>query len=120
MFINFSNHPSAKWQAEQINAAEKYGKITDIPFPNVSPLAEENDITEMAEKLVDEIMAKSPDAVMCQGEFSLAYAVISRLLNKGVTVLTACSERKTEEKKLDNGEVEKNTFFKFVKFRKYL
>ena len=36
MFINFSNHPSANWGTEQINEAEKYGRIVDLPFPAVS------------------------------------------------------------------------------------
>ena len=34
-FVNCSNHPSGGWLKAQKDAAEKYGTITDIPFPAV-------------------------------------------------------------------------------------
>ncbi len=119
MFINLSNHPSSLWAEEQLKEAEKFGKIKDVPFPFVSPYATENDIEKIAETIVCDIMKEKPDAVMCQGEFSLSYAIISRLLQKEVTVLTACSEREAEEQILDNGGVKKICLYKFIKFRKY-
>ena len=35
MFINFSNHPSVRWSAEQTAAAMKFGDFVDVPFPDV-------------------------------------------------------------------------------------
>ena len=37
MFINFSNHPSVRWSAEQTAAAIEFGDIVDVPFPDVLP-----------------------------------------------------------------------------------
>lgn len=33
MFINFSNHPSANWSREQLEAARRYGEVADLSFP---------------------------------------------------------------------------------------
>ena len=33
VFVNFSNHPSFRWSAEQLSAAETYGRVIDEPFP---------------------------------------------------------------------------------------
>lgn len=54
-------------------------------------------------------------AVLCQGEFCLAFSVISKLQQSGVTVLAACSERNVKSE--DNGR--KITVFEFKRFRKY-
>lgn len=37
VFINCSNHPSERWSREQKQAAEGYGEIVDLPFPEVDP-----------------------------------------------------------------------------------
>ncbi|MDR3261870.1 MAG: hypothetical protein LBT78_08560 [Tannerella sp.] len=37
MLINLSNHPSALWQAPQLEVATVYGEIIDLPFPVVDP-----------------------------------------------------------------------------------
>ena len=119
-FINFSNHPSKNekgepvWNERQIKAAEKYGPILDIPFPPVPGAASDGTIKKMARESVALILGKNPAAVMCQGEFTLSYAVIKGLLEEGVTVLAACAERNTYEQ--DGKQI---TEFEFVKFRKY-
>ena len=38
MFLNFSNHPSDRWNKAQRQAAERYGEIRDVPFPDVPSL----------------------------------------------------------------------------------
>ena len=119
MLINLSNHPSCMWPEEQLEAAAVYGETVDIPFPSVNPFAAESDVAEAAEMLLEKIIKAEPAAVLCQGEFSLAYAVISRLIKRGVTVIAACSERRVQEEKLDNGEIEKVCLYKFIKFRRY-
>ena len=35
MLINFTNHPSALWSAEQKAAAQVYGKVIDLAFPEI-------------------------------------------------------------------------------------
>lgn len=114
-FVNFTNHPSDRWSQEQLQAALKYGEIVDIPFPEVPATADENTINKMAREYHGKIMEQNPAAVLCQGEFCLAFQVISLLQRSGVTVLAACSERNVKSE--DNGR--KITVFEFKRFRKY-
>ena len=37
MFINLSNHPHFRWLPEQLKAAECYGEVVDLPFPQIPP-----------------------------------------------------------------------------------
>lgn len=99
--------------------AEKYGSIKDIKFPAVDPNASEAEIQELADNCAKEILAESPAVVMCQGEFSLTYAVVCRLKKEGIKVLTACSERLVVEEKGEKGEYIKQVRFKFIRFREY-
>lgn len=114
LFINFTNHSSDKWGLKQRKEAEKYGEIIDIPFPAISALAKEKDIQNLAEKYVDLISRFEPRAVLCQGEFCLAYQIISGLRKRGIIVLAACSERYAKE----SGN-KKEVSFVFEQFRRY-
>lgn len=113
-FINFTNHPSAKWEECQRKEALKYGEILDIPFPAVDAKGDEAYISKLADEYAERIIKLHPEAVLCQGEFTLAYQVIKRLVGYGVTVLTACSERMIKE----SGN-KKEVIFVFSRFRKY-
>jgi len=120
MFINFTNHLYRSWSTEQTAAANEYGEILDIPFPNVDPNGDENYIHTLADKYVMQIIAYSPAAVLCQGEMTLAFAVASILMSKcGVIVLAACSERIVTEVAAANGQTVKRAEFRFARFRKY-
>lgn len=119
MFINCSNHHSSNWGPEQIREAEKWGKIIDYTFPAVDADADEAGVAQLADETMKIILEMKPKAVMCQGEFTLTYALVSRLKEKGIPALAACSERKAVEKKLPNGEVEKTSIFEFKRFRRY-
>ena len=114
-FINFTNHPSAVWDDSQINAARCFGDILDIPFPTVSPTASAEEICRLGEEYVQLILSKVPRAVLCQGEFTLSYYVIRRLLEHGIKVFAACTERQV----IMVGN-EKRSIFSFVQFREYL
>lgn len=118
-FVNFSNHASDHWSKKQILEAEKWGDIMDIPFPNVEPKASKEEVMALAQGCVEEIMTYQPSAVMCQGEFTLAYMVISLLKQRNVTVVAACSQRVTTETYINDHETQKCTVFEFVKFREY-
>lgn len=121
MLINFSNHPSDRWSAEQSNAAlSQYGEIADIPFPNVDAYASDESVFLIAKSIADEIETSSPDAVLCQGEFSLAFAVTELLMEKGIPVICACSERNVVENLTESGETVKRVEFKFTRFREYV
>lgn len=113
-FINFSNHPSELWQESQVKAAEEFGTVIDLPFPAVDEFGDEAYIEQMAEEYVEKILDYEPVAVLCQGEFCLTYAVISKLKEKGIIVLAACSKRVVEENKEG-----KTSIFVFQRFRRY-
>ena len=113
-FVNFTNHPSIKWDEKQKMAALGYGEIVDISFPMVEPLGDESYIDSLAETCLQQILLLRSQAVLCQGEFCLAFRVISRLREKGILVLAACSERKVRE-----DAQKKEVIFQFQQFRRY-
>lgn len=127
MFINLSNHPSDRWSEEQLKAAQAYGEIREIPFPNVDPESPAEVIQKQAEELVERVLdvlaaLKSPDSdavadadvVMCQGEFTLCYRVVTILKEHGIRVVAACTERNV---RMDGDQ--KISIFRFVQFREY-
>lgn len=121
MFFNCSNHSSENWPKEQLAAAKAYGIeiIRDYTFPSVPANVDEQVIEQIAEKVCKEIMDMHPAVVMCQGEFTLTYALVKKLLAHGVKVVAACSERDTVEVYLPDGSVKKESNYKFVRFREY-
>jgi len=98
-FFNISNIPSFQWSPEQIAAAEKFGKIIDIPFPELSSKAGPKEIERFADNFVlyrvfpmlgyifdpmMEILGESemPDlsaVVLIDGEENLAEAITEAL-----------------------------------------
>ena len=56
MFINISNHPSDKWSEEMIEAAQQYGQVIDIAFPNVGANWDETKVSEVATKFMEQIL----------------------------------------------------------------
>lgn len=94
------------------------GEILDIPFPSVPASANEQEVELIADQYTKLILEKTPSAVLCQGEFSLSYLVVTKLKEKGIKVISACSERNTKEIHID-GIVKKEVVFKFERFREY-
>lgn len=112
MFVNISNHPSAKWAATQLESARQLGgDVRDIQFPNVPADADESAILEMADQLAGQVA--EGDVVMAQGEFSLTYAVTTLLKQRGHQVVVGCSERRVVE----NADGSKTAVFEFARFR---
>ena len=123
MLINFSNHPFEKWSDEQQKKALEYGNVVDLPFPVVPADADENDIEMLAlgsiERIEDMLGGDLSGSVMVQGEFTLTYAVVSRLLKKGIRVISACSDRYVTEVVSVDGDPVKQVKFCFERFREY-
>jgi len=118
MFYNISNHPSAKWSAEQLTAARSLGgEVRDVAFPNVAPGASYLEVATMANGLVLGLGAKPGDVCMVQGEFTLTYMLTWLLRRGGCVVVAACTDRKVQERVLEGGKVEKTATFEFVQFR---
>ena len=121
VFVNFSNHMSAEWSVEQIEAAKKLVPnctIIDIPFPSVSGEADQDQIHAIAEESVSRILDLCPSVVMCQGEFGVCWNVTSELKKRKIKTVYSCSERCAVEKKAGD-RVEKVSVFRFVRFREY-
>ena len=126
MLINFTNHPSDRWTDDQKKCAiELYGAVKDLPFPAVPTGAGATEVIGMADGIIDKILAMKEEnpvseafAVMAQGEFTLTYAVVSRLKGMGITAISAVSERVVTEW-VENGEVRKTAVFRFAGFREY-
>ncbi|MBE5864580.1 MAG: hypothetical protein E7292_00010 [Lachnospiraceae bacterium] len=128
MFINFSNHSSNMWCDEQMNAARSYGEICDVEFPDVSVTATEDDIIALATEQIDLLekaaasvgKSLSQTTIMCQGEFSLTYAMVSRIKAKypECKMVCALSKRQVVEQQQGSTTV-KNVLFDFCGFREY-
>ena len=103
VFINCSNHPSKRWSEEQKKAAEEYGRIVDIRFPEVDPAWTAEQVKTEADRICREIDKYCVGAVK----------------KKGITVLAACSRRRTEEILNDDGTIQKKVIFSFEGFREF-
>lgn len=119
MFINCTNHSATNWGDKQKEEAGRWGEIIDYPFPSVSPQSDKEEIKNIADKVVDDIVGKNPDIVLCQGEFTLTYAIVNQLKRRGIKVVAACSERKTKEQLLPDGITKRESYYEFVRFREY-
>ena len=119
IFINHTNHPSDGWEEAQVQAAEDYGEIVDLPFPSVDPELDREDVHALAEKFLAKILDRNPAAVLCQGEFSYTYAMVNLLKMHHITALAASSERIVEKVKGMDGVEKKVSVFRFVRFREY-
>ena len=119
IFVNHTNHPSARWNSEQTAVAKIYGEIVDVPFPAVSPHASSEEIRELVQSNAEKILSLEPAAVLCQGEFNYTFEMVERLKNFGVTVVAATSERVSHEEILPDGTTRQVSTFNFVQFREY-
>ena len=119
ILLNFTNHPLPTWTAEQLKAADQYGKIVDYKFPLVDPSADEQKIMEMAERYVAEfITAYGPAGnltVHISGDPTFCFACVSLLKSAGVCCIASCTDR--DSIVLSDGT--KISKYKFVRFRKY-
>ena len=93
MFVNFTNHPSGSWGAAQRRAAQVYGEILDLPFPDVPPALSAAAVAALADEWAARILALRPACVLCQGEMTLTARVVRLLQSRGVPVVAACSAR---------------------------
>lgn len=119
VFVNFSNHPSAKWSREQLDAALAIGQeVVDLPFPMVPASADEQEVDILAKECFDrivEIAAGREATVHAAGEFTLTVNVVERCKAAGIPCVASCTERISEEG--PDGEIIRR--FVFSRFRRY-
>lgn len=119
IFINHTNHPAARWSAEQISAARVYGEIVDVAFPAVNAAATTQEVRELVQNNLKKILELEPAIVLCQGEFNYTFAMVEELKKLGVKVVAATSERVAVEEILSDGSTRQISTFRFVQFREY-
>lgn len=118
LFVNFTNHPSESWTIKQLMAAQQYGQLIDLPFPNVDRDSSEQGIQALVDEYINKINRMSLGrtcTIHIMGEMTFTYAMVQDLKSRGYTCVASTSERIVEE--LPNGV--KNVRFEFCKFREY-
>lgn len=129
MFINYSNHSSQFWSAAQVEAAHCFGNVYDVQFPDVSVDDTKEDIRKLSEeqiKILEETARQegktlNQTTIMCQGEFSLTYAIVSGLKRMYPECRVVCAVSKRDVVETQKGEVtEKKVVFSFCGFREYI
>lgn len=118
MLINLSNHPSTNWSETQLSAAQKYGKIYDLPFPQVDAAAKQSDIHKLAEEYFIQIQKLGmPQEVVVHimGEFTFCFTLVNMLKMAGYNCVASTTQRKVKEL----GNEKKEVTFDFVNFREY-
>lgn len=118
IFINLSNHPSAKWSEGQLEAAKQYGEVIDIDFPSVDSMADEALLDELVNHYVNKILYISNGkeaTVHVMGEMTFTYRLVCALKEYGIKCVASTTERISH----DNGDGTKTSEFKFIKLRSY-
>lgn len=119
-FINISNHPSNTWSEKQLNVAKRYGKVIDIPFPNIPALYRPEDmrydVAVLAEKIRSYINPDHVVTVHIMGEMTFTYMLVDYFRNTDKVVCVASTTQRMVEEK-DGVKLSK---FEFVQFREYL
>lgn len=118
LFLNLSNHSSDKWGEAQLDAARAYGKVVDMPFPEIDPGATTEEIYILAEEYAEEITSRYPDrdlTVHIMGEMTFCFRLVTLLHARGVRCVASTTQRKTSE--LEGGK--KESIFEFQEFREY-
>ena len=78
VFVNLTNHPSKAWDRAQIDAAEKYGQIVDLPFPKVASDKDEEYIKALSDKCVEKVMELSPAEIKSASPVETGTVIMTR------------------------------------------
>ena len=118
MLINLTNHPSARWSDKQKAAADEFGEIVDMSFPQVEASADEQIVNSLAKEYLEKIkkiVGDNPVVVHVMGEMTFTYSLVSLLKAEDIVCVASTSERIVNE--IENGK--KEVVFQFNRFRRY-
>jgi CRISPR-associated Csx2 family protein len=120
LLINLSNHPSSQWEAPQHQAASEFGEIIDIPFPEIEPEWDANQVEELAKAYLDKILAVASEnhaepVVHLMGEYVFCFKLATMLKTNDIKVLVSTSQRQS----VMNDDGTKTIKFSFTRFREY-
>ena len=111
MLINLSNHKQTQWSEAQLQAAEPYGEIIDLEFPQIDPAKDENYISQLATNY----RQKYDVTVHLMGEMNFTFALLQLLQEHHIPCVASTTRRDVVE----DGSGQKISTFQFVKFRRY-
>ena len=116
MLLNLTNHPSSTWPAIQLSSAiEKYGRVIDIPFPQIPPEMAGTDLNQLVEQYVQQVRKLDPIAVHVMGELTFTFKLVKVLQQLGYTCIASTTDRIAT---VDENGIKTSTF-RFVQFRTY-
>ena len=120
MFTNLSNHPGSGWPKEQYSyAATRWGRISDLPFPAVTPEKSEEEVLQLVGRYLKLLPEKEEGPVFVAGEYTFTYAMVDALLRYGYRVLNVLSENTLRLTTLDDGRIERRMQYCFTGFADY-
>ena len=120
MLLNFTNHPSNIWSEKQKRTAiQLFGKVVDMPFPQIDESADENYISKLADEYLQKILhiAKNTRVTIhLMGEQTFAYSLVKRLKNRNINCVASTTKRIVN---MDSSGQKKEVIFQFERFRYY-
>lgn len=111
------NYPSSIWDDNMREKAQVYEKIMDLKIDVLDMENQEirNKAIEKYLTMIDEI---NPKSIVLDGQFFTFYILADVLIRKGYEILVKCSDRVSKESTDSNGNLIKESVYKFKQFRK--
>lgn len=109
-----ANYAKSKMNVDEINYLTNNLKSI---WKQIDPHTEKIDLTEIENFILNHTHSK--DFVLIQGEFGASYKIINFCFQHNRIPVYATTERKSEESINKEGNIEKRSIFKFVRFRMY-
>lgn len=106
------------WGEKQKEYSKVYGELVDIPFPNISPAADEDSVKKLSLDYFMKIQDLKPSAVLLQGEFGFTFSLATLLKESNIKVVYATSKRIVNEERI-NDHIKKEVIFEFERYREY-
>ncbi len=121
MLINLSNHHSDFWDGIQKQSVEsRFGKIIDLPFPNIDPMADIEEVSNLANKYFQQCASHLvqhdgyPDVIHVTGEHTFTFTFVT--LAKANGIKCVCS---TTPRIVETTDGIKTSVFRFIQLRSY-
>lgn len=119
MLLNLTNHNSTYWSEKQKEAAQSYGEIVDVPFPQIDESADEIYISNLADEYLHRILKLTECqnvTVHLMGEQTFVYALLKRLRKNDIECVASTTKRIVNT---DSSGQKKEVVFQFERFRRY-
>lgn len=95
-------------------AKERYTAVKDMPFPQIDPYLDTDEVEILVEDYVQKVRKIDPAVVHIMGELTFTYRMVQKLEAFGISCIASTTERKVVVEKN-----KKTSEFTFVRFRPY-